>query len=148
MRSHRTTSCVSRNCLLPAQRWRWRRRPRRRTPRWRTQSNCRRGVCACQPVASVSRCSSWWIWPSTLCAKPLEAPPSGMLQRPEIQRSDDTQMKGKQSLCLYLCSSLQLFFTVRNIFQLFYDVVPTYHKWERFSSRARSKSNSFPADAV
>lgn len=27
-----------------------------------------------------------------------------------------------------LFSALQLFFTVRNIFQLFYDVVPTYHK--------------------
>ena len=25
-------------------------------------------------------------------------------------------------------SALQLFYTVRNIFQLFYDVVPTYHK--------------------
>lgn len=28
----------------------------------------------------------------------------------------------------FLFSSAQLFFTVRNMFQLFYDVVPTYHK--------------------
>ncbi|KAF7648148.1 hypothetical protein LDENG_00161430, partial [Lucifuga dentata] len=28
----------------------------------------------------------------------------------------------------FFCSALQLFFTVRNVFQLFCDVVPTYHK--------------------
>lgn len=31
-------------------------------------------------------------------------------------------------ISVLLYSALQLFFTVRNIFQLFYDVVPTYHK--------------------
>uniref|UniRef100_A0A8C5BZT7 Zw10 kinetochore protein n=1 Tax=Gadus morhua TaxID=8049 RepID=A0A8C5BZT7_GADMO len=62
----------------------------------------------------------------------------------EEVRLDGHQQLSSRTLCLPVCRisesvqqlmelagaslALQLFFTVRNIFQLFYDVVPTYHK--------------------
>lgn len=39
-----------------------------------------------------------------------------------------SERQHKKNSFSILFSSVQLFFTVRNMFQLFYDVVPTYHK--------------------
>ncbi|RVE64278.1 hypothetical protein OJAV_G00144180 [Oryzias javanicus] len=88
----------------------------------------------------------------------LPAPSSGVKLKQEVSKADVMMENSKQlsawSLHLPACrisesvqqlmelavntlceavgsssqSALQLFFTVRNIFQLFYDVVPTYHK--------------------
>lgn len=81
VRSPQTQSCVCPSSLLRVRRRR--RRPWRRRWRWRTRSSCLLRACVCPPVASASRCSSWWSWRSTPCVKLLAAPHSGTLNHPE-----------------------------------------------------------------
>ncbi|XP_072303091.1 centromere/kinetochore protein zw10 homolog [Eucyclogobius newberryi] len=61
--------------------------------------------------------SSW-----SMCLPPCRISES-VQQLMELVLNTLSEAVGSSSQC-----ALQLFFTVRNIFQLFYDVVPTYHK--------------------
>lgn len=118
---------------------------------------CRDVIVAARTLMTSKMHNTVKITPdSRLCLPKL--PASGLDKKKENCKEEVTMENSKQlsawSLCLPACRisesvqqlmelalstlceavgsstqcALQLFFTVRNIFQLFYDVVPTYHK--------------------
>lgn len=101
LRSHQTPNSIFPSYLLQVQEWSWNRRSQRRTCWWRTQSSYLRGVCICPPVASASRCSSWWSWRSKLFVKLLEVPHKGSVWH--------------QCVWIFMCSHLNDWFCFSSV---------------------------------